>query len=116
MAAAVDENEIDFFILKPKRNKLLLKNKEIFGQILRVRDKKIYLEIFPETADLVRKSYMHEDYDIHFTLNRVPYQLQHNALEFLQKEKLFKILINHTSYRAKNPQKTDAKNEKAELQ
>lgn len=101
--------------MKPKRNKLP-KNKEISGQVLRVRDKKIYLEIFRESADLVRKSYMHEEYDIHFTLNRVPYQLQHNALEFLQKEKLFKILINQNFYNAKNFKNTDPNNEKAKLQ
>lgn len=59
---------------------------------------------------------MHEEYDIHFTLNRVPYQLQHNALEFLQKEKLFKILINQNFYNAKNFKNTDPNNEKAKLQ
>lgn len=103
LAGAIDENEVDFFVLKPKF-KRLSHDKEIWGQVLRVREKKVYIEIFQQSIKLVRKSWMNEYYDISFKLNRVPYQLQHFALDFMKKEQLFSRLMNNCAYNSNNIQ------------
>lgn len=71
------------------------------GQVLRVRERKVYIEIFQESMKFVRSSWKNEYYDICFTLNRVPYQLQHYSLEFIEKQQLFKELINNRRYNLK---------------
>lgn len=63
------------------------------GKIKRRESGKIYVEIFN-----ANKWDSQEQYDIAFEINRIVYQLQHNALEFIQKHRLFDILINNPSY------------------
>lgn len=101
MAGAIDENIIERFVLMPICNKLP-KNTEIKGQILRISDKKVYIEIFKESNKHVRRSWQSESYDIFFKLNRTPYQLQHFALEFVKNEQLFTRLINNSFYDCKS--------------
>lgn len=78
------------------------KEKVIWGQIVRLRGKEIIIEIFPDTYKLVMRSHRYESYDIFFTLNRVPFQLQHYALDFIRDENLFTRLINNTYYDCKS--------------
>lgn len=106
LAGAVEEGLIDRFILKPKnprinRNKRK-KEKMITGQILRLSGKEVIIEIFQKTFHVVLKSHRHESYDIFFTMNRLPYQLQHNALDFIKNENLFTRLINNSYYDCKS--------------
>lgn len=101
LAAAIEENVLDFFILKPKSNRSE-QAKHVHGQVQRVRDKKIYIEIFPHSVKYVSKAYKDELYDICFILNRMPYQMQHYALNFIEKEDLFTKLINNSYYHCKS--------------
>ena len=86
-------------MLKSKLENVKTKPKKaIWGQVLRVKDKKIYIEIFPESFNQVRNSHKSQLYDINFTVNRVPFQLQHLALEFIKTDKLFPKLIKNKEY------------------
>lgn len=107
LAAAIEENVLDFFVLKPKSSKDV-HAKYIYGQVYRVREKKIHIEIFPQSIKLVRSSNKNAFYDICFILNRVPYQMQHNALDFIEKEQLFTKLINNSYYKCKASKLTPA--------
>lgn len=42
-------------------------------------------------------------YDIHFKLNQIVYESQHNAIDFIGKHKLFNILINNPNYHKQIP-------------
>lgn len=107
LAAAIEENVLDFFVLKPKSNKNS-HAKHIYGQVYRVREKKIFIEIFQQSIKTFRKEYKNELYDICFILNRMPYQLQHYALDFVEKEQLFTKLINNSYYKCKSEKLTQA--------
>lgn len=107
LAAAIEENVLDFFVLKPKSS-INVQAKYIYGQVQRVRDKKIYLEIFQQSIKQVRNANKNEVYDICFILNRLPYQLQHYALDFIEKEELFTKLINNSYYKCKSAKLTPA--------
>lgn len=98
LAGAIEENVLERFVLKPKYSKPKL---EIWGQVLRVRESKIYIEIFPETFGAVRNGHKNELYDINFKVNRMPFQLQHFALEFIKEEQLFTRLIDNSYYQCK---------------
>lgn len=101
MAAAIEENVLDFLVLHPKSQNQS-REKDIFGQICGLRDRKIYIEIFRESFRSIRKSYKNESYDISFLLNRMPYQVQHNALDFIENDQLFTKLINNSYYGCKS--------------
>lgn len=70
----------------------------IQGQILGIKEQKIYIDISTKAFDFVKKHHKMEFYDIFFQLNRIPYQLQHYALSFLHSENIFDILINNAQY------------------
>ncbi|XP_031638656.1 putative helicase mov-10-B.1 isoform X2 [Contarinia nasturtii] len=103
LSNAIEENLIERFILTPKYTDLKLKG-EIWGQVLRVKEQKIYIEIFRESINKVHQLGFNKGtyYDIFFKLNRVPYQLQHFALEFIESQELFTRLINNSYYNCKN--------------
>lgn len=63
------------------------------GKIKRRESEKIFVDIFP-----AREWSRFESYDIFFEINRTGYQLQHNALDFIKKHRLFTILINNPMY------------------
>lgn len=105
LAAAIDENVLDFLVLKSKSNS----EKKIRGQVYRISGKKIIIEIFPESYKLIQKAWKNELYDIFFILNRVPYQVQHYALQFIEKEKLFPKLINNKLYNSKSDKLANGK-------
>lgn len=101
MAAAIEENAVDFFILHSKSQSKL--NDHIpDGQVYRIRERKIFIEIFNYSFRKIQKNHKQELYDISFILNRMPYQVQHQALDFIEKEDLFTKLINNSYYKCKS--------------
>lgn len=66
------------------------------GKIKRRESGKIYVEIF--NANRWNSIIAMERYNIVFEINRIVYQLQHNALDFIKRYRLFDILINNPSY------------------
>lgn len=68
---------------------------EIFaGSIFKIDRQFIYIKISDGFEDL---RYLHgnQTFDIDFHVNRLPYQLQLNALKWIEDHKLFKVLINN---------------------
>lgn len=67
------------------------------GKIKSRESERINVEIYPgwkfDTTDT---------YSIEFEINRTGFQLQHNALNFIKKHALFKILINNPLYHYQN--------------
>lgn len=101
-------------MLIPKNKKF---KREIWGQVLRLRGQEIFIEIYQESLQMVLKRYANETYDICFKLNRMPFQAQHYALDFIECENLFTKLIDNSYYKCKStelqmpngfPQKTNA--------
>lgn len=104
---AIDENIVDYFELVPKYfpkprtkniNNRYIKD-PIRGQVQRFKenDEKIVIEIL-DHFEFVLENYRNDLYDILFELNRMPYQLQHYALDFVKKQNLFDILIENDQY------------------
>lgn len=98
LAAAIEENVLDYLVLQPKLQ-IDGNLQEIKGKVYRARDRNIYIEIFKCSIKLMRKSYKRELYDIFFLLNRMPYQLQQNALDFIDSHKMFTKFINNDVYK-----------------
>lgn len=117
MVGAIEESLIDRFILKPKKINALnfKKEKQIWGQIVRLSGQDVIIEIFPESYNHVLKTHRNEIYDIFFTLNRMPYQLQHYVLDFVVQENLFTRLINNSYYHCKSANLTLANGQKNQL-
>lgn len=68
---------------------------EIFaGTIFKIDYRFIYIKI-DECFDDFRYFYADHTFDINFHVNRLPYQLQLNALKWIKEHKLFEILINN---------------------
>lgn len=67
---------------------------ELNGKITKRESGKIFVDIYP--AKIWRSN---ETYNILFEINRIVYQLQHNALHFIEKHDLFKILIDNPMYK-----------------
>lgn len=67
--------------------------KKLKGEIEFREDEKIYVDIY--NAD---KSIATTNYYIVFEKDRAVYQLQHDALDIIEKHKLFNILINNPIY------------------
>lgn len=66
---------------------------QLNGKIKQRKGEKIIVEIF--------NAYKYDHfttYDLTFETNRIVYQLQHSALEFIEKHEIFNILINHPDY------------------
>lgn len=64
------------------------------GKIKRRENEKIVVELFRE-----KNWRCYEVYDMFFTVNRMEYQLQHNALNLIETHRLFPILIDNPLYR-----------------
>lgn len=117
LSTAIEENLIERFVLTPKYTSVKIKG-EILGQVLQVREQKIYIEIFIESFKKAQSLLFDKSqyYDICFKLNRVPYQLQHFALEFIENQDLFSRLINNTYYMCKKSQSIVPKTKKAKAE
>lgn len=104
MVTEIGNNSIDYVILQP-RSKIDSSNQmvNLLGQICGIKSHQIIIEIYPKSIDQVRNSYKTEVYDIFFELNRLRYQLQHCAWDFICEQDLFVRLIDNTAYRCKVP-------------
>lgn len=88
--------EVNGFYLKPKRQ-TYFPNTLITGVLNGWDDRFIYLKITNGLNELSIE-FKHIFYDIHFHTNRLPFQLQLNALKFIKTQNLFEILINNPLY------------------
>lgn len=100
ISAAIDENLLDMFVLEPHKQtdfdgELCARYE---GRIKRKSADKIFVEMsdecFSQFGDVAKKY----SFDIKFCLNRLPYQLQHLALDYLNDQHLFDVLINNPKY------------------
>lgn len=67
--------------------------KELIGKKTRISADEIYLKI-----SAIKDWIPNDLYDVSFLLNRTVYQLQHNALDFIQKHKVFDIILNNSNF------------------
>lgn len=58
----------------------------------------IYIEIIEEDFDFVHTNCDKQYFDIEFHINRGPYQIQHRALEYVEKHNVHTMLINNPKY------------------
>lgn len=101
MAEAIDESFLDHFTLKqfetstevdPIKSKVA-----ISGKVKGNNKDYIFVEIEEGFGHLFSNC-SKQTYDIYFHINRMPFRLQHNALEWMKKHNLFHILINNSTY------------------
>lgn len=71
--------------------------KKFNGKIIRRESETIYVNIYPG-----RECSSIDIYSIVFEINRMGFQLQHNALNFIKQHALFGIFINNPLYHAQN--------------
>lgn len=71
-----------------------------FNGILQTHDGEIVLKINKGFEQLVKLLF--SPMDIHFTSNRTTFQLQHQTLGWMQKHKLYDILIENPSHHVEN--------------
>lgn len=101
ISAAIDESLLDQFILKTNKTN---DNRAIgFGSDPRYFEGKIHgknLErIFIKIpSESFLSVYQTESFDLRFILNRVPFQMQHFALDILRDQHLFDLLIDNPAY------------------
>lgn len=77
------------------------------GKICDLQDKKVLIDVMQtKSFNLIRGSCENKLYDISFKLNRLNYQLQHYALEFILDHELFVRLIDSSDYRSSKPSET----------
>lgn len=99
---AIGENLLDNFTLRPaETSQSADSNKKdtfISGQIKGCNKGYIFMKFTGENFGYISKNCHKELYDIVFHVNRTPFQLQHNALEWMKKHNLFHCLINNPSY------------------
>lgn len=89
LCVAIQNNLFNRFVLRTKDADDI-----VDGQILGKMDNKIHLVLF----DYIETIDENQLYDIDFQINRLPYQAQHKALDFVQHHKLFDLLIENTQY------------------
>lgn len=92
---AINNNLLDQFILRPVRQGVSI---EISGQIKSCNRDYIFVRFSGNDFSYIHKNCHTELYDIVFHINRTPFQLQHTALEWMQKHNLFDCLINNPAY------------------
>ncbi|XP_037036186.1 putative helicase mov-10-B.2 isoform X2 [Bradysia coprophila] len=91
LCAAIDDKQLDRFTLKSESSE-----KSVDGKILRREADRLYVDLFT-------KYFRIDDcYNLFFQVNRMNYQLQHNALQFIAEHRLFSILINNPSYHSQS--------------
>lgn len=73
-------------------------DRDIFGSIGSKNDNKIFLEISEDDCDYVAQNSKKQSYKINFSVNKQPFQLQHNALKLLHDLNLFNCLIDNPKY------------------
>lgn len=91
------KKKIDSFILNPIACQT---DAVISGRVSYVDTHYILLNIVEGFEELFSWS-SHTFYNISFTINRIVYQLQHNALKWFKEHKLFTILIHNSRFEQK---------------
>lgn len=89
LCVAFENGLFNRFVLHSKHEE-----RKIDGSILGKSDDKIHVLLF----DGIDNFSENQVYDVHFQINRIPYQVQHKALDFVQHHKLFEVLINNPKY------------------
>lgn len=99
MVAAFAERKLEQFVLIPTKLKTT-KKIVIGGEISNISkdQKSVIIRILYSNCIEVVQRLLEESFDLLFQVNRLPYQLQHQALDFIQKDKLFDVLINNDNY------------------
>lgn len=109
IAVAVQESLVDSFVLKPifalgeqcshLRSRRNMKNILIYGRMKAVNRDFIFLEINDrDYAQFLREICRNHSFDIYFQLNLMTFQLQHNALDWMVRHRLFDRLVDNPNY------------------
>lgn len=93
LLAAIDEGQVYQLKLTTK-----FSDEELKGKINRKESNNIYIHLYLPYKSRPAASYALQEYDLSFILNKTVHQLQHNALDFIQKHRLYDILINNPLY------------------
>lgn len=94
--AAVDESSVDLFTLQSSVG--CLPKITASGQIKGADKDFIYVVIDEGDFNSLQMHSNKQHFDIKFHMNRLGYQLQHRAIEYMEKHKLHPILINNNAY------------------
>lgn len=108
MVAEIENNSIEYVILRPNSLPDTSNHKnEHLGKICDLRDKKVLFDVTQtKSFNLIRGSCENKLYNISFKLNRLNYQMQHYALEFVLDHELFVRLVDNSDYRSSKPPQT----------
>lgn len=91
---AINESMLDHFTLRNMRN-TQFRSPSISGRVNGNSNDFIFIEIFEESLKLVETD---DEYEIEFHVNRLPFQVQHLALYYVENHKLVDKLINNSRY------------------
>lgn len=94
LVEAVEESLVDHFILKPVH----ASHMSIEGQIKSCNKDYIFMSIKEKDQFNYLKGNAERLYDISFHVNRMPYQLQHFALEWIGDHAIHNVLVNNPQY------------------
>lgn len=104
---AIGESVLEYFSLKPVSSS---SGRILTGRIQGSNKEHIFLEISEEDVDYLRNNCGQRLFDIHFNMNRIQFQLQHNALNWLEKHGLFSLLVNNPKFDCAEDEVIDAEN------
>lgn len=93
---AVDESAVDCFTLKPSNP--LISCPIIGGHVKTCNKEYIFVEITESEHCKYLANHPDRIYDIFFHVNRVTFQLQHYALQWMINHQLFAVFVNSSAY------------------
>lgn len=93
MCTAIEENILDKFKLVSEIGHITIN-----GQIKFIKDGKVVVKIDNDCVSQAIKTPPNTQYNIIFQLNSLPFQVQHSAIDFMQRHQLFSQLINNSEY------------------
>lgn len=96
MIEAVEESAVDCFTLKPSNP--LICCVPLAGHIKTCSKDFIFVEITEREHCNYVLNHPDRSFDIFFHVNRVTFQLQHYALEWIQEHQLFNLFVNSSQY------------------
>lgn len=96
LAQAVEESIVDYFTLKPSNP--LIGGIVIEGRIKTNNKDFIFVEVIEPEHRRYLLNHPQRNYDIFFHVNRLTFQLQHNALEMIVDHQLYHLFINSSKY------------------
>lgn len=105
LGIAINNGVFNRFVLRSKDNA-----HEISGSISGRDGNRIYVFL----NDALERFNENNFYDIHFEVNRIPFQVQHRALDFIKSHKLYEILIENPKYSSSQEKEYANRNEHSE--